>query len=378
MLQTQRSHWIFVMGWLTFGGAQRQSLYLADYLLNLGAKVTFVGLSSPGILIEECKARQIDCHLFDLDLRGSLSFFKLVSLIRFGIFIKRLKPTYLAPYCMPPNVACGLIWRFTGARDCVWQQRDEGRLRQNQWLEALAIRLTPKFVSNSIHASDWLNQTLHVPRRKISIIRNGIGYPGEVERGLTRQKLGISAGRLVAVKIANIHRYKDHLSLLKAWLEMISTWDNSDLPLLILAGKHEDAYQQVRDFIDHNSLHESILCPGIVRDVSSLLADADIMAFSSVNEGCPNAVLEGMMAGLTIVANDTRAIREAVGESGIGLLSPPGDTVQFAKNLKAALTDPVLRANQAELNVKRVRSCFSINTMCRETMRVYHIDSLDT
>jgi glycosyltransferase involved in cell wall biosynthesis len=340
-------------------------------LLGLGAKVTFVGLSSPGMLIEECKARQIDCHLFNLDLGGPLSFLKLLSLVRFCAFVKRLGPTYLAPYCMPPNVACGLIWRLTGAQYCVWQQRDEGRLRQNKLLESLAVRLTPRFISNSIHASDWLGQALHVPRRKIAVIRNGICVPVEVKKGLTRYSFGIAAHRLVVVKVANIHRFKDHLTLLKAWLELIKTWGNSDLPLLFLAGKHEDAYSQVRDFIDDNSLNDSVLCPGVVRDISSLLVDADIMAFSSINEGCPNAVLEGMMAGLAIVAIDTPAVREAVGDSGSCLLSPPGDAIHFSKNLTVALRDPILRASQAELNVKRVHSYFSIDTMCRETMRTY-------
>jgi len=359
------------MGWLTFGGAQRQALYFADYLRNKGYRISFVGLSSPGILSDICKAHQIECHFYPISIEGKLRLQSIVRIVKFGRFLRGLKPDYLAPYCMPPNIACGIVWRFTGARRCVWQQRDEGRLRQNPSLEKLAIRLTPHFISNSYHAADWLSKELSIQTNEITVIKNGIPIPAKIEKGLFRRDYNISPNRIVVTMLANIHKYKDHGTLLSAWSLLINKWQGSDEPLLILAGKHEDAYPTVSAFIESNSLRSSVICPGIIQETSSLLADSDIMAFSSISEGCPNAVLEGMAAGLPIVATDIPAIREAVGDFGTCLLSPPKDAINLAVNLVQAIKDEALRSRQSDENIKRIKSCFSLNEMCNQTLLVY-------
>ena len=364
-------HWIFVVGWLSFGGAQRQSLHFADYLLREHAKVTFIGLSSPGLLLDECLNRGIPCHYFPLDLEGRLTIKKLLSLLKFLRFVVKLNPTYLAPYCMLPNIACGIIWRLTGAKNCVWQQRDEGRLRQNRILEIAALALTKYFISNSFHAAEWLISILKVPSKNISIICNGICINDTVPRGSFRRLYGISQSQLMVVKIANLHKYKDHLTLLKAWKNLLEVWDKRELPMLILAGAYGDTYPQIKQFIDQNSLRSSILCTGFIQDIPSLLMDADLMVFSSVTEGCPNAVLEGMAAGLAVVGVDTDAIREAVGETGASLLSSPRDVIGLSKNINLALNNRDLRAKHALANQERISLHFSISNMCESSVRVF-------
>jgi hypothetical protein len=162
-------HWVVVNGWLTMGGAERQSLRLAEVLLKQGHQVTFIGLANPGIVQDECARLGIPCHYWPLQMVGRPRRRILADLWRFLRFIRSLRPTYLAPYCMPPNVACGVIWRWTGARACVWQQRDEGRHFQPKTLERLALRWTPAFISNSSHARQWVTDN-GVDPAKISVV----------------------------------------------------------------------------------------------------------------------------------------------------------------------------------------------------------------
>ena len=72
------------------------------------------------------------------------------------------------------KITTGLIWRFTGAKTCIWNQRDEGRERRGRRSESLAVKLTPFFVSNGISGDTFLHETLGVAKDKAAIIHNGI------------------------------------------------------------------------------------------------------------------------------------------------------------------------------------------------------------
>lgn len=67
-----------------------------------------------------------------------------------------------------PNVICGLSWQRTGARACVWNQRDEGvTLFVEEWARPAAER-TPMFVSNGVAGAEFLVRELGVDAAKVS------------------------------------------------------------------------------------------------------------------------------------------------------------------------------------------------------------------
>jgi hypothetical protein len=59
----------------------------------------------------------------------------------------------------------------------------------------------------------------------------------------------------------------------------------------------------------------------VVKNVAELLASANPVAFRSVIEGCPNAVLEGMAAGLSVAGTHTPATQKALGPEGFHFLA---------------------------------------------------------
>ena len=367
----ESSHWVIVTGWLTFGGAERQALHLADSILERGDRVSVIGLSAPGVLIDKCKEAGIECYYYPLNLEGKIRPRMIVALYGFWKLLNRLNPTYIAPYCMPPNIACGILWRLTSAKMCIWQQRDEGRLRQNKVLEKIAVTLIPRYISNSHHAGNWLSKELKVDKTKISVINNGVSIPRTVRLNIFRNKHGISRDHFVISMIANLHSFKDHMTLLQATLKLIDMLKDSNQPInpfLVLAGNHEDTYNSIIEYVAKHNMTSLVLCPGVVKNVDELLADTDLMAFSSLNEGCPNAVLEGMAAGLAIVGVNTPAVREAVGDSGLELLSKPKDPTDMALKLYLACTNAQLRKEHGIKNKERIIDKFSIAIMAENTI----------
>src|SRR5205085_8024723 len=133
---------IIVVADLIMGGAQRQALQLAEYLVTeKGAQVEFWGLGDEvGTITELCEERGIPWHQIGVRewYLGRLGRTKVLT--RLLTALRKKRPDVLLPYLITSNVGCGLIWRWTGARTCIWNQRDTGVERIGRRTERAAIR----------------------------------------------------------------------------------------------------------------------------------------------------------------------------------------------------------------------------------------------
>lgn len=78
--------------------------------------------------------------------------------------------------------------------------------------------------------------------------------------------------------------------------------------------------------------------------VASLIASADILALPSFAENLPMSVIEGMAAGLAVVATPVGAVEDIISHERSGLLVPPGDATALAEALARLVEDASLRA----------------------------------
>ena len=120
-------------------------------------------------------------------------------------------------------------------------------------------------------------------------------------------------------------------------------------------GEVAAAQQQARDL----DVAGRIELPGWVDAprVAELIAVADILVLPSFDENLPVSVIEGMAAGLAVVATPVGAVEDIVSEGETGLLVPPGDVDALAVALTRLVNDPALRARlgKAGLAVHRAR-----------------------
>jgi len=93
-------------------------------------------------------------------------------------------------------------------------------------------------------------------------------------------------------------------------------------------------------------LGDRVAFPGWVGPavVASLIASADILVLPSFAENLPVSVIEGMAAGLAVVATPVGAVEDIIREGETGLLVPPGDVPALTDALIRLVNDPELRA----------------------------------
>jgi glycosyltransferase involved in cell wall biosynthesis len=371
MLQGRRI--VFVLGNLELGGAERQALILARYLSqHEQAAVEIWGFNQSGPVAQLCDAAGLPWRVIPYPFTESPAS-RRRALGRVCRELRATKPDLLLPYTLGPNVVCGLIWQWTGARACVWNQRDEGIVPYDSPAVRSAAQRTPQFISNSEAGARFLIEKLGVSPAQIAVIHNGIETAAapELDRGAWRERLAVDDETFIACMVANVHALKDHVTLLHAWRNVVSEFERQQRrALLVLAGRHYGAYESVASLAAELNLNGAVRFTGYVSDVSGLLNASDVSVFSSRSEGCPNAVLESMAAGLPVAATDVPGIREVVGPTGAQFLTPAGDAASLAAVLLQLEKDAELRARAGAQNRERIRTHYNAVRMCQDTTAV--------
>lgn len=106
-------------------------------------------------------------------------------------------------------------------------------------------------------------------------------------------------------------------------------------------------------------------------DVAERLARASVLVLPTDREGLPLCVLEGMRAGLPVIASAVGGIPEAVEHERTGLLVPPADAPALARAIAALLGDPEARARLGGAARRRYEACFSFARQHAATLAVY-------
>ena len=361
---------VFVLFNLELGGAERQALILAKHLVqHESAEVAVWGFNKSGPVTEMCEQIGVPWRLESFPFKSD-RVAQLASIERIAMRLPRARPDILLPYTFVPNVICGLAWQRTGARTCVWNQRDEGVMPFVAEWSRSAVHRTPAFISNGSAGAEFLRDSLGVESLKIRVIQNGIEpSTANKNRSQWRAKLRVGDDTFVACMVANLHDNKDHATLLRAWKRVVDRFNGGDA-VLLLAGRHDGAYESLVSLSTDLKLNGQVRFIGQVLDVPGLLSASDVGVFSSYLEGCPNAVLESMAAGLAIAGTNIEAIRSIVGPGGLQFLAAPKDDEALAGAILKLATDSDLRVTIGAENRRRVKDHYTAARMCESTVAV--------
>lgn len=349
------------------GGAERQALYFVEHLAKSADYSVEVLSFTDGPAIGDALDRlSVKAHVLPYNDRWPARK-RVRSLARMAWHVRgKVRPDCLLPFGTPTSKAMALAWPYTGARFCWWNQQDEGREiygtpRERQLLNAVSC-----ITSNSEIGRDKISQTFQIHPDRILVYNNGTPIPdGKLPASNWRETLKLES-RPVVTMIANITRFKDHLTLLDAWKKVQSSLALDVAPVLLLAGNMLEK-SRVSELKQHafdiglSSSHLRFL--GQVKDVLGLILESDLVVHSSLTEGCPNAVCEAMSLGVAVVATDIPGCRQALGSQNQRWLTEPGNSSMMADRIIELLESKDLRGAVGNQNRTRIASDFTINGM---------------
>jgi len=97
----------------------------------------------------------------------------------------------------------------------------------------------------------------------------------------------------------------------------------------------------------------------------------DIFAFTSLHDGCPNTVLEAMLAGVPIIATRAGAVPQLIENGKHGLLVQPGSATELCEAMIKMLEDNTNRQEYGNKAQQRVLTEFAPHKELEAYWEVY-------
>jgi glycosyltransferase involved in cell wall biosynthesis len=106
-------------------------------------------------------------------------------------------------------------------------------------------------------------------------------------------------------------------------------------------------------------------------DKVRLLSGADVMVLASYSEGLPYALLEGMAAGIPVIATPVGAIPDVMSHGTHGFIVPPRDAKSIAEALALMAGDRDRLSWMSRACRRRIRAAYSIERLAAELSHHY-------
>jgi glycosyltransferase involved in cell wall biosynthesis len=237
--------------------------------------------------------------------------------------------------------------------------------RFSHYFRSFILHLSPHIVANS-NAGIKVNNL-----KRGKILHNGIDQkfinrikPKEKEEK-RKAKLNLEPDTTILISVANLVPYKDYFSILKA-LKLLKEKNYSFYYFILGEGLLRT---KIKETIDNYRLKQHIHLAGNVENVNDYLQMADIFIHSSKGEGCSNAILEAMAAGLPVVASNTGGTSEIVTKEN-GLLFEYKKAEQLEENLLLLLNDKQKMTDLGENSYRIVKEKFTIPRMMNNYYKI--------
>ncbi len=238
----------------------------------------------------------------------------------------------------------------------------------------LICRLLGRFTILSLAVSqgvrDYLIEQGVLDPAKVRVVANGIDLAriqAHRPRAAVRRELRLPEEVRVVGLVARLdHWGKGHRELFTA---LAGLTDRYLLKALIIGGGRREA--ELRQLAAELGLGPRVNFLGQRRDIPDLLAALDILVLPSYGEGVSLALLEGMAAGLPVIATAVGGLPEVVTDGVNGLLIPPRDPEALARALARLLADPDFARRLGEQARAEVEAHYSLERLGREINEIY-------
>ncbi|NOT96226.1 MAG: glycosyltransferase [Nitrospira sp.] len=254
------------------------------------------------------------------------------------------------------------------APDCVPQKA----ARWRRAIDMIAARLSTVLLGNSQAVCETNQRWVYVSGNRMELVYNGVDVDcvpdlSSSVREQLRAEQGIPIDALVVGIIARLDEDKDHATFLQAARH-------------VHAKRPDIRFAIIGDGPLRNDLSEAIVSGGMEGyvsmlgrcvDVRRMMQLLDVVALTSVTEGCPNVLLEAAELKVSIVTTAAGGAIELVVDGETGFVVPCKDSEALADRIVQLLSDHKIRHSLIAAARSRVRSQFSMSMTMRKLEAVY-------
>jgi glycosyltransferase involved in cell wall biosynthesis len=283
---------------LTRGGRERQlaTIVANTDMTNYPTKIIYFNKKQHSYIDE------YDLNDYSIQIKETGKLKRLKKLLR---VLKKEKPDVVYTWGNGESLSILLLSPFHRFKFINGSIRHGIRSKKfSHYFRTLVLHLSPNIVANSKAGLKANNL------RRGKMLYNGIEdkflEPLNNKLEIRNKLTGIPENTPLLISVANLVPYKDYFSILAA-LKSFKEAGHDFYYLVLGDGPMREEIEQT---ISAYNLNQNIRIVGNVENVADYLKISDIFIHSSKGEGCSNAILEAMAAGLPVVASDTGGTSE--------------------------------------------------------------------
>ncbi len=362
------AHVLHLIDGLKIGGAEILLRELSVGLIRRGFRVS-IGYSSSGPLVQELAALGLPLTRLPRLMRiDPILFCRMIGLIR------RKSPQIVHTHLFKSDLHGRLAAHLAGTPVIVSTLHSTDRWAQERLL-GKAYGWTARFADRMIAVTEDVRR-FHsiytgVPEEKLVTIENGVDihrFAGLESAGRAiRKELEIDNAALVFGVVGRLTPPKDHSTFLKAAILILQNAPKARFVIVGDGPLRKDLELQAQKF----GLEHALVFTGLRKDIPAVLAALDVLVFSSLWEGLPVALLEGMAAARPVVATAVGGIPEVVLPDKSAILVPPGDADALAQACLRLASDSATRHSMGQAGLERVVARYGIDAMIDRTVALY-------
>jgi glycosyltransferase involved in cell wall biosynthesis len=212
-------------------------------------------------------------------------------------------------------------------------------------------------------ANETWEWRLGVDKNKTHVIYNGINTQRFRPMDLKREDK-----RPTVVSVARVSVFKDIVGLIQA-INYVSQ-SISDVKCLLFGEFREHEYsERCTEMVRKLRLENNFKFMGGTKEPEKAYNLGDVVAFSSITEGFPFAIIEAMACGKAVVATNVGGVGEAL--EGCGLLVRSRSPKDLANGIQTLLKDRELREDLETKAITRAKNQFSIERSTNQYRELY-------
>jgi glycosyltransferase involved in cell wall biosynthesis len=363
---------MFLITALTFGGAETQTVRLAEEFKDRGWEVCIVSLIDPVAYGNRVRERGIEAH--SLGMRRGIP--DPAAIFRLRRLIEAFRPTVVHSHMFRANLLARIARIFCKIPKlvCTVDNLKETSARGGPtWHMQILYRATDRLADKTTiicnAAFERYKKTGAVRSDKLQLIPNGVDTEkfstSNAQKRAARDELGLGP-EFAWLAVGRMVKRKDYDSLLDA-LEQLGT---CTFTLLIVGGGPLEAKLRAR--LDQSFFKDKIHFCGQHENSLPFYQAADGFVMPSELEGLSVALLEAASAGLPAVVTDVGGNSDIVIDGETGYLVPPKNPARLARAMRSLMDAPAdVHRSFGEAARQHANESFRYSVIMEKWLKLY-------
>ncbi|MEK5318890.1 glycosyltransferase family 4 protein [Paenibacillus sp. FSL L8-0644] len=356
---------------------------LYNILTNIGEHIDpLVILAEEGDLADRLRQRDIDVRIIPLDDsirnrgRNAVNLGAPAAAFRLLAYGRKLAPLLREEkvVCVHTNSLKSALYGTVAAKSAklplIWHIRDHIGPPYLKPIVAKGIRLMSRFLPNGVIANSKSTlSALELPPDKKTLVVYSAFAKAITARDTAAHSRGDDSFNVVLV--GRLAEWKGQHILLEAARsflpdQRVKFWLAGDA----LFGEEEYKQRLESTMREYGLANVNLL--GHVDDIQGLMQRCDLLIHTSITpEPFGQVIIEGMAAGLPVIASNEGGPKETVVPHETGLLIEPGDPAKLEEAIRWMLEHPQERQQMGERGMERVKKHFVIENTVKDIVHYY-------